>query len=524
MTSVRPAIGWTAVTTGPLVLIAAFATDMLPDPAFDAPDARYLINMSTALVAISLALFMALAARQVREAPIVLLALAFLGVAGMVLTRAITSPGVMVSARHAWLQYIASFTLLPGAFFLALSSFDLSPRLRETIVTRQKLILGFFIAALILAGVVGFVSSAGLMPAVVAGTSTSRALTPGKRDPGATVVLVTGQAVGLTPSTAAGPAITRVTGLDVMPAGSLQWALSAVTFCLLAVAAWRFARSYRLSKTPQVASFLASAILLAQAQLAFATSRLWHLSWWNFHLLVLLGLLVPLIGLGMEYRRGNGIHGVVEGLFLRETVAQLQSQYTDVIVALVGAVEARDLYTRGHSHRVATLSYEIARELRLPRERVRIIHQAAILHDIGKIGVPDAILNKTGALTGEEFAVIQEHPVRGHEIIRDVRSLREEIPGVRWHHERLDGSGYPDGLVGSAIPIDARIIAVADVFDALTSNRSYRTAFAVERALTILREEAGTRLDRDCVEALSRVLACRAESGESEPMVEGAAV
>ena len=148
----------------------------------------------------------------------------------------------------------------------------------------------------------------------------------------------------------------------------------------------------------------------------------------------------------------------------------------------------------------------MGQDLGYSSEQLKVLNQAAMLHDIGKIGIPDSVLNKPGRLSDEEFAIIKEHPARGHRIIQNARSLQREIPGVLHHHERLDGSGYPDGLSGKAIPMDARIIAVADVFDALTSNRPYRHAWSVERALEIIDQEAGHKLDSDCVAALRRVL------------------
>ena len=151
------------------------------------------------------------------------------------------------------------------------------------------------------------------------------------------------------------------------------------------------------------------------------------------------------------------------------------------------------------------MSVRIGETIGLSPDRLRVLHRSATLHDIGKIGVPDSILNKPGRLTDEEFAIIKEHPARGHQIIRNVRSLRAEVGGVRHHHERLDGSGYPDGLKGDAIPLDARIIAVADVFDALTSARAYRDAWSRERALAQIASESGTKLDARCVEALQKV-------------------
>jgi putative nucleotidyltransferase with HDIG domain len=177
-----------------------------------------------------------------------------------------------------------------------------------------------------------------------------------------------------------------------------------------------------------------------------------------------------------------------------------------VIVALGGAVEAKDPYTRGHTLRVAELAVRIGQELRLSPERLRVLNRAALLHDIGKIGVPDTILNKPAKLTEDEYAIIKEHPVRGYGMIKHVKSLQRELGGVRHHHERLDGSGYPDGLKGDAIPLDARIIAVADVFDALTSPRPYRDAWPRERALALIDSEAGSKLDARCVHALHAAL------------------
>jgi HD-GYP domain-containing protein (c-di-GMP phosphodiesterase class II) len=197
---------------------------------------------------------------------------------------------------------------------------------------------------------------------------------------------------------------------------------------------------------------------------------------------------------------------VVEGLLLRDTIAQLQRGYTEVIVTLVRAVEAKDVYTRGHTQRVSEMAMRLGQELKLPHEQLRVLARAAMLHDIGKIGVPDSILTKPGPLSEEEFEVIKQHPGRGHDIIKDVRSLQAEVGGVRHHHERWDGAGYPDGLSGETIPLEARIIAVADVFDALTSPRPYRGAWTRSRALAQIRQQSGQHFDPRCVDALVRVL------------------
>jgi HD-GYP domain-containing protein (c-di-GMP phosphodiesterase class II) len=196
------------------------------------------------------------------------------------------------------------------------------------------------------------------------------------------------------------------------------------------------------------------------------------------------------------------------------TVLQLARLYEDtsklfegVIKVVAGAVDAKDPYTQGHSQRVSEFSVAIAEELGLPREQIYHIRIGGILHDVGKIGVPDAILKKPDRLTEEEMDEMRQHPNKGYEIMQQEELrwlLRDELPALLEHHERLDGRGYPNGLKGEQIHAIGRIVAVADVFDALTSDRPYRNGMSIEDAFTILRRGAGTELDSTCVEALWR--------------------
>lgn len=176
------------------------------------------------------------------------------------------------------------------------------------------------------------------------------------------------------------------------------------------------------------------------------------------------------------------------------------------LATLCQAVETKDYYTRGHCMRVAEGSAMIAAELGMPAERVQKIRYAGMLHDIGKLGVPTKVLQKNGKLTDDEYAAIKLHPTRGYEIVREISFLDEALAGIRHHHERLDGRGYPMGLVGMEIPESARVISVADVFDCLTSTRSYRKAWSVEAAIAELRRCAGNQFDPRMVEALVRAV------------------
>jgi putative nucleotidyltransferase with HDIG domain len=176
-------------------------------------------------------------------------------------------------------------------------------------------------------------------------------------------------------------------------------------------------------------------------------------------------------------------------------VRELREMSLAMVRALVNAIDQKDEYTCGHSLRVAYYATMLGRHLGLGEVDLQMLQWAALLHDVGKIGIRDNVLNKEGKLTPEEFGHIQEHPVRSHKVVQEVPQLLQALDGILHHHERYDGSGYPDGLKGEQIPYQARIIQIADVFDALTSNRSYRKAFDWQRALGILQEEAGKTID-----------------------------
>jgi putative nucleotidyltransferase with HDIG domain len=183
-----------------------------------------------------------------------------------------------------------------------------------------------------------------------------------------------------------------------------------------------------------------------------------------------------------------------------------QRVYRETLASLSNALEAKDAITSQHTEEVVRLAVAVAAELDLALDAVQSVELGAVLHDIGKVRVPEAILNKPGALTEEEWVVMRTHPEVGEQILRPIQSLESILPIVRHHHERWDGSGYPDGLAGSAIPLGARIVAVCDAYRAMTENRPYRTALPEAQARKELEQGAGAQFDAECVQALLRAL------------------
>ena len=183
----------------------------------------------------------------------------------------------------------------------------------------------------------------------------------------------------------------------------------------------------------------------------------------------------------------------------------LREMFINTTKALAAAIDAKDPYTRGHSQRVAQISLEIAKEIGHSPSEQQKVNVAALLHDVGKIGIEDHILKKPSQLTDEEYNVIKQHPRWGAMIMGHINQLKEVIPGIQYHHERLDGSGYPEGRAGDQIPMLARIIAVADTFDAMTTDRLYQKAMDPQFVVGKLVEWKGTRYDPRVVDAMARI-------------------
>jgi HD-GYP domain-containing protein (c-di-GMP phosphodiesterase class II) len=203
----------------------------------------------------------------------------------------------------------------------------------------------------------------------------------------------------------------------------------------------------------------------------------------------------------VAYRRLNAAYqqSLRYAADVRRLYVQLQRGVYQSLLGLANAIEAKDSYTRGHSDRVSRWSRHLAVALDLEPPAVEVIGQAGLLHDLGKIGVPEHVLRKSGPLAPSEWELMKRHPLIGADIVAPLEFFAGGALVIRHHHERIDGSGYPDALRGERIPVGARIVAVADVFDALTSDRPYRRALTPDAALAHLASEAGRTLDEDIV-------------------------
>ena len=208
-------------------------------------------------------------------------------------------------------------------------------------------------------------------------------------------------------------------------------------------------------------------------------------------------LRAPLLGCGEMKALAQSINQAMSSL--SDSATRVEHVYVETALALSRTVEAKDRYTSGHSQRVARHAVELGEALGLGTERLETLRLGGLLHDIGKVAVPDAVLTKPGALTDEEYEAMKRHPMAGDRILSAIPGLRDIADIARSHHEKWDGTGYPMGVAGDSIPLEGRIVCIADAYDALTTKRSYKSAMEVELALQILEKDAGTHFDPQLV-------------------------
>jgi hypothetical protein len=285
-----------------------------------------------------------------------------------------------------------------------------------------------------------------------------------------------------------------------------QHTLTAITLVLLLFPAWRYYQSYQFARLPGQLAVAVGLAFLAEAQLSLDFGRLYDYSWWLYHFMFLVAFLTVIGGWTWEVIRAKDGRAIAEGLAMRDALSQMNRGRPMNLVALADQIENHDLETFRHVDRVAAFSYAIGRELGFSASHLRELVLAAQMHDVGKIGLPPYILTKEDKLTNDEWTQIKQHPGKGEAIVQRVRTLAGLAFIIRHHHERFEGSGYPDGLSGEDIPVEARIISVADTFDALTSKRPYRSAMTIAEARKELLRVSGTQLDPKLVTLIVKLI------------------
>jgi HD-GYP domain-containing protein (c-di-GMP phosphodiesterase class II) len=284
-------------------------------------------------------------------------------------------------------------------------------------------------------------------------------------------------------------------------------ALMVVGLVLYGIVLPRVVRTYALTRRLADLAVVAGVVWLAAALIPALLFDPNSWGWWFGHALEFAGVVLVGVPVALDVHRGRPSRPLSGDLPVAELVAAEEAFLGPRVRALMARLETKDRSTEEHTRRVAHWAVSIGEALGLAPGRLRDLAVGGLLHDMGKLSVPDAILRKPGPLTDDEMDVIRCHPGWGDELLAELGYPAHVRRVVRGHHERLDGSGYPDGLTGDAIDLETRILAVADVYDALVSPRYYRGAWEPERALALLRDEAGTTFDARCVAALERLVA-----------------
>jgi putative nucleotidyltransferase with HDIG domain len=408
----------------------------------------------TALAAALAALALTIAGARRRDSRTVLVGTAFSVMASLLALHGIATPGILIGMNGV-VAFTGGATLPVGAAVLALSAL---PALRRPRSVRPLVYLQIgLLCAVLSLGAIGM-----LVPSAVPSVPTAGS-------PAALILLVVGLAL----------------------------------FGLLAL---RAVRTFLLTRRLADLVVAIGIVWLASALPPAMLLNFMELGWWLGHGFELLGILVVGVPVALDLRRAAQSRPLTGDVHCADLVAAEEAFLGAQVRALTLSLARKDEYTKEHTRRVAIRAVQVGEELGLTGGRLRALATGALVHDIGKLSVPDAILQKPGPLTDEEFRTIQLHPEWGEKMLTDLGFALDVRQLVRDHHERLDGSGYPHGYEGSLISFDTRILSVCDVYDALISRRVYRDAWTHERAVALLHEESGTSFDAKCVAALERVL------------------
>ncbi|MCR2804195.1 HD-GYP domain-containing protein [Paenibacillus soyae] len=443
-----------------LLLLPMLAYIALPFTPYDArvyePEGHFYIVSLVSAIALGVAAAVGIVATQARNIKVSFLSLSYVSLAAMFILHGISTPGFLTD-HSAISGNVAQLSVLLSAFWLWLCSVSGDRRLVRWLAGRQKLLLPVWTCGLAAFGLYLWLY----------------------------------------------PDFVYIMGLK----GDVgKWVTTAMILIMNAWSIYRNMQTYLVSRFPLQLAIVYSTGWMFIAQIIMVTGKVWMISWWLYHYLLLASVIVMAGGIVREYLSSGSLSESIKLLFRAKPQDWINSYISPSVRHLVLATEAKDSYTAGHNYRVALYALKLGEEMGLSSSQLRAIAQGGLVHDVGKLYIPDGILNKPGKLTDEERSVIEAHPVSGFDVCKRLGFMTEELAVIRSHHERWNGSGYPDGLSGESIPLVARITAVADVYDALTSSRSYRSAMSHEEAMQILIKESGKHFDPRCISAWEKLV------------------
>lgn len=427
------------------------------DPLFRLPTHHFYIVSTTALVSLAISVIVGLIGLRQRNLQVVYVSLAFISLAAFFSMHGLATPGFILHDFTALVGVAAQLSVLTMSFWLLVASLPATNRFSAGLGRYAIFLLSVYTPAIILLGALAL----------------------------------------------SNPLLAELIPVTNEP---LKYVTGALTFIMAAAAGYRYWQSYRYSSFPFQLAIAYTGGWIGVTQIIITTGITFYASWWVYHFLLLFSVIATIIGLVIQYRRGDSIVRSILGLFSADPAERLAAGISPSVRSLIQTTEARDPYTAGHSYRVSQGAFDLGTALKLAPEDLRILVQGGLVHDVGKLEVPDAILNKPGPLTKEERKAIESHPVIGYELCARLGFMAPELAVIRSHHERLDGAGYPDGLGGDKIPLLVRILSVIDVWDALTSARAYRPAWPEAEALEYLQQNQGTQFDPQLVDAWTGVV------------------
>jgi putative nucleotidyltransferase with HDIG domain len=435
----------------PYIFFESLRFGVFSDTEFIKPTGHFYIVTAVAILATFIAIAIGIAGRRLRNIKVTFLALSFISLAQLFSVHGLSTPHFILDVTH--LPAVsAQLSMVLATIWLFFSSLPTDSKIVGFFTKHNRLLLPIWIGLLAIFGVVSMLS----------------------------------------------PHMVDIIPLTVKP---LNYILMISTILLNIITMYRYYQSYRYTRFPLQISIVYSAGWLIVSQLIMTLGETWRMSWWMYHFLLLASMIVVLFGLFKQYAVKGTLGASLRALFTNDPFERISGSLSRSVKDLVIATEKKDTYTAGHTFRVTMYGLKLAEELHLKPESLRVIAEGTLLHDIGKIRIPDTILNKPGQLTVEERGIIEKHPLFGYEICRELGLMMDELSIIRSHHEKWDGSGYPDRLKGDEIPYLARVIAIADVYDALTSDRSYRKAWTHEKAIKFIEDQKGIHFDPKCVEA-----------------------